>query len=483
MRQNRVLAGALVTLLLGGCMVGPEYKKPSAPMTPSYKEAEGWKLANPSDHLPRGQWWTIFGDPDLNALEAQIEPANQNLRIAEARLREARAQVRFNRAALFPTISANAGASSIRDSANRPFLTPNSSTIPGIGHGSTGDILLGLDMSYEIDLWGRVRRTVASARREAEATAADLETARLSLQAELAMDYVELRAADAQQQLLDETVRAFEAALKLTTNRFEGGAAPKSDVAQAQTQLDTTRAQATDVAVQRTQFEHAIATLIGKPPAAFSLPARPLTTLPPGVPTGLPSELLERRPDIAAAERRVAEANEQIGIAKAAYYPTVVLNASIGFEGSSFGNLLNASSLFWSVGASITQLIFDGGRRRATSEATRANYDATVAAYRQTTLSAFQQVEDNLGALRILEQEAQQQRRAVESAQLSLQLFTNRYRGGVDNYLQVITAQAVTLANQRTDIDILRRRMDASVLLVKAVGGGWDASALSKAAK
>jgi len=338
-------------------------------------------------------------------------------------------------------------------------------------------------MSYEIDLWGRVRRTVASARREAEATAADLETARLSLQAELAMDYVELRAADAQQQLLDETVRAFEAALKLTTNRFEGGAAPKSDVAQAQTQLDTTRAQATDVAVQRTQFEHAIATLIGKPPAAFSLPARPLTTLPPGVPTGLPSELLERRPDIAAAERRVAEANEQIGIAKAAYYPTVVLNASIGFEGSSFGNLLNASSLFWSVGASITQLIFDGGRRRATSEATRANYDATVAAYRQTTLSAFQQVEDNLAALRILEQEAQQQRRAVESAQLSLQLFTNRYRGGVDNYLQVITAQAVTLANQRTDIDILRRRMDASVLLVKAVGGGWDASALSKAAK
>jgi len=483
MRQNRVLAGALVTLLLGGCMVGPEYKKPSAPMTPSYKEAEGWKLANPSDHLPRGQWWTIFGDPDLNALEAQIEPANQNLRIAEARLREARAQVRFNRAALFPTISANAGASSIRDSGNRPFLTPNSSTIPGIGHGSTGDILLGLDMSYEIDLWGRLRRTVASARREAEATAADLETARLSLQAELAMDYVELRAADAQQQLLDETVRAFEAALKLTTNRFEGGAAPKSDVAQAQTQLDTTRAQATDVAVQRTQFEHAIATLIGKPPAAFSLPARPLTTLPPGVPTGLPSELLERRPDIAAAERRVAEANEQIGIAKAAYYPTVVLNASIGFEGSSFGNLLNASSLFWSVGASITQLIFDGGRRRATSEATRANYDATVAAYRQTTLSAFQQVEDNLAALRILEQEAQQQRRAVESAQLSLQLFTNRYRGGVDNYLQVITAQAVTLANQRTDIDILRRRMDASVLLVKAVGGGWDASALSKAAK
>src|SRR5438128_7966864 len=480
MRQNRVLAGALVTLLLGGCMVGPEYKKPSAPMTPSYKEAEGGKLANPSDHLPRGQWWTIFGDPDLNALEAQIEPANQNLRIAEARLREARAQVRFNRAALFPTISAIAGASSIRDSANRPFLTPNSSTIPGIGHGSTGDILLSLDMSYEVDLWGRVRRTVAAARREAQATAADLETARLSLQAELAMDYFELRAADAQQQLLDETVKAFQDALRLTENRFRGGAAPKSDVAQAQTQLDTTRVQATDIAVQRAQFEHAIAVLIGKPPASFSLPRRPLDHRPPDIPVGVPSQLLERRPDIAAAERRVAEANEQIGIARAAYYPTVMLNASVGFEGSPFGNLFNASSLLWAVGASITQTIFDGGRRRATSDAARASYDATVAVYRQTTLTAFQQVEDNLAALRILEQEAQQQRRAVESAQQSLQLFTNRYRGGVDNYLQVITAQTVTLANQRTEIDILRRRVDASVLLVKALGGGWNVSELPK---
>jgi NodT family efflux transporter outer membrane factor (OMF) lipoprotein len=479
-RPGAVLAGLLVTLILGGCMVGPDYKKPSVLLTPTYKEAEGWKRASPSDHLPRGEWWTILGDPDLNALEAEVAPANQNLKIAEARLREARAQVRFNRAALFPTISANAGASSVRDSANRPFLTPNASTIPGIGHGSTGDILLGLDMSYEVDLWGRVRRTVASARREAEATAADLETARLSLQAELAMDYVELRAADAQQQLLDETVKAFAAALKLTTTRFEGGAAPKSDVAQAQTQLDTTRAQATDVAVQRAQFEHAIATLIGKPPAAFTLPPRPLDTRPPDIPAGLPSQLLERRPDIAAAERRVAEANEQIGIAKAAFYPTVMLNASVGFEGSSFGNLLNASSLLWSVGASITQTIFDAGRRRATSDAALAAYDAAVAGYRQTTLTAFQQVEDNLAALRILEREAREQRQAVESAEQSLHLFTIRYRGGVDNYLQVITAQTALLTNQRGDIDIVRRRMDASVLLVKALGGGWDVADLPK---
>ncbi|PYN92401.1 MAG: RND transporter [Candidatus Rokuibacteriota bacterium] len=474
MRARAAGLAGLAALLLGGCMVGPDYTKPSVPMTSIYKEADGWKVAQPGDHLPRGQWWVILGDPELHALEEQVAAANQNLKIAEARLREARALVRFNRAALFPTISAGVGISSIRDSANRPFLTPNVNT------GSSGDLLFSLDMSYEIDLWGRVRRTVAAARNEAQATAADLETARLSLQAELAMDYFELRAADAQKQLLDATVKAFEAALRLTTNRFQGGAAPKSDVAQAQTQLDTTLAQATDVTVQRAQLEHAIATLIGKPPAAFSLSPRPLDTPPPDIPVGLPSQLLERRPDIAAAERRVAEANEQIGIAKAAYYPTLMLNASVGFEGSSFGNVLNASSLLWAVGASITQTIFDGGRRRATSDAARAAYDATVAGYRQTTLTAFQQVEDNLAALRILEQEAQQQRRAVESAQQSLQLFTNRYRGGVDNYLQVITAQTVTLSNQRNEIDILRRRMDASVLLVKALGGGWDVAELPK---
>jgi NodT family efflux transporter outer membrane factor (OMF) lipoprotein len=474
MRTQSVGIIGLAALLLGGCMVGPDYTKPSAPVTPAYKEADGWKIAEPSDHLPRGQWWAIFGDPELDQLEEQVATANQNLKIAEARLREARALVRFNRAALFPTISTSVGGASVRDSANRPFLSPNAST------GSSGDLLLSLDMSYEIDLWGRVRRTVAAARNEAQATAADLETAQLSLQAELAMDYFELRAADAQQQLLDETVKAFEAALQLTTNRFQGGAAPKSDVAQAQTQLDTTRAQATDVRVQRAQLEHAIATLIGTPPAAFRLSPRPLDTRPPDIPAGIPSQLLERRPDIAAAERRVAEANEQIGIAKAAYFPTATLNASVGFEGSSFGNVLNASSLLWSVGASLTQTIFDGGRRGATSDAARAAYDATVAGYRQTTLTAFQQVEDNLAALRILEQEAQQQRRAVESAQLSLQLFTNRYRGGVDNYLQVITAQTATLSNQRTEIDILRRRMDASVLLVKGLGGGWDVAQLPK---
>jgi NodT family efflux transporter outer membrane factor (OMF) lipoprotein len=468
------LAG-LAALLLSSCMVGPNYTKPSVPMTPAYKElpppGDGWKVAQPNDQTPRGNWWEIFGDPQLNALEEQVMVSNQDLKAAEARFREARAMIRFNRAAEFPTISTGPSISSIRDSAHRPFLTSTSSS-------TTADFLLPFDLSYELDLWGRVRRTVTAAREEAQATVADLETARLSLQAELALDYFELRSADAQQQLLDDTVKAFTAALQLTVNRFEGGAAPKSDVAQAKTQLDTTRVQATDIAVQRAQFEHAIAILIGQPPAAFSMPSAPLNMQPPNIPVDLPSQLLERRPDIAAAERRAAEANEQIGIARAAFFPTVMLNASAGFEGTSMGNLLMGSSLFWAVGSSLTQTLFDAGRRRATSDAALANYDATVATYRQTTLTAFQQVEDNLAALRILAQEAQQQQQAVASAQESLQLFTNRYKGGVDTYLQVVTAQTMALTNERNAVDILRRWMDASVLLIKALGGDWNVSDL-----
>ena len=439
-------------------------------MTPAYKEDQGWKLAQPRDDIPRGKWWEIFGDPQLNALEEQVSEANQNVKVAEARFRQARALIGFYRAGLFPTVSAGVGATSLRDSTNRAY--------PPSSKAATQDFLLTGDVSYELDLWGRIRRSVTAAREEAQATAADLETARLSLQAELAFNYFELRSSDAQQRLLNDTVKAYEEALKLTTNRFEGGAAAKSDVAQARTQLETTLVQATDIAVQRAQFEHAIAVLIGKPPADFNLPAAPLNLQPPDVPAGLPSELLERRPDIAAAERRVAEANEQIGIAKAAFFPTVTLNALLGFESSSMRNMMGWQSFLWAVGSSLAQTIFDGGRRRATSEAALANYDATVASYRQTTLDAFQQVEDNLAVLRILEQEAEQQQRAVVSARESLQLFSNRYKGGVDTYLQVITAQTVALANERNQVDILRRRMDASVLLVKALGGGWNVADL-----
>jgi NodT family efflux transporter outer membrane factor (OMF) lipoprotein len=462
MKSLRLSLVGLAALLLTSCMVGPDYSRPSVPTPVAYKESppagEGWKVAQPGDHVPRGKWWEIFGDPQLNALEEQVTLGNQDLKAAEARFRQARAMIGFARASEFPTISTGGSVSSVRRSANAPFLTSNSNV------GKTGDFVLSFDLNYELDLWGRIRRTVTAAREEAQATAADLQTVQLSLQAELALDYFELRSADAQQRLLDETVKAFTETLQLTVNRFQGGAAPKSDVAQAQTQLDTTLVQATDIGVQRAQFEHAIATLIGQPPAAF--------------PVGLPSELLERRPDIAAAERRVAEANEQIGIAQAAYYPTVSLDAVAGFEGSNISNWLNWPSLLWSVGLSMTHTLFDAGRRRASSEAALANYDALVASYRQTTLTAFQQVEDNLAALRVLAQETDQQQHAVAAAQEFLELATNRYKGGVDTYLQVLTAQTLALANERNAVDIQRRRMDASVLLIKAIGGGWHVADL-----
>ena len=476
----RLVASVASMALLAGCMVGPKYKQPSTPVPSafkeqppeSFKESDGWKRSQPADQLLRGKWWELFGDSKLTELEEQVTISNQDLKAAEARFREARAMIRFNRASEFPTISVGPSISSLRDSANRPYF--GSSSKP------TGDFVLPFDLSYELDVWGRVRRTVAAAREEAQASAADLETVRLSLQAELAFDYFELRAADAEEQLLNDTVKAYVDALKLTTNRYEGGAAPRSDVAQAKTQLASTQAQDTDVGVQRAQFEHAIAVLTGKPPADLSLPPAPRDTQPPIVPIGLPSQLLERRPDVAASERRVAEANEQIGIARAAFFPTLMLGASAGLEGTSLLNWFNWPSRFWAVGPSMVQTLFDAGRRRATSDAALASYDASVANYRETALTAFQQVEDNLAALRILEQESKEQREAVAAAEESLRIFTNRYKGGLDTYLQVITAQTATLTNQRTEVDIRRRRMDASVLLIKALGGGWDTASLPK---
>jgi NodT family efflux transporter outer membrane factor (OMF) lipoprotein len=475
MKRELILV-ILPWLLLAGCMVGPKYVKPTVPLPQpdafkEYKKLDGWKTAQPNDQAIRGNWWEIFADPELNSLEQQVAASNQDLKAAEARFREARAMIRFNRSYEFPTISAGASIASVRDSSNRPYFPASY---------NTGDFVLPFDLSYEVDLWGRIRRQVTSAREETQATAADLETVKLSLQAELAFDYFELRSADAQKQLLDDTVQAYTEALQLTVNRLEGGYSPKSDVAQARTQLDTTRVQDTDVAVQRAAYEHAIAVLIGKPPAQFTLEPTHSTFQPPDIPVGLPSMLLERRPDIAAVERRVAEANEQIGIARAAFFPSLVLSATGGVEGTSIVNWFNWPSRFWAVGPSMVQTIFDAGRRRATSEATQASYDAMVASYRQATLSAFQQVEDNLAALRVLSHEAEQQREATASAQESLELFTNRYIGGLDPYLQVITAQTIALGNERNDVDILRRRMDASVLLVKALGGGWNVSQLPK---
>jgi NodT family efflux transporter outer membrane factor (OMF) lipoprotein len=475
-----VLLLMLLIVALEGCTVGPKYAKPTVPTSAafkeeppaSYKESDQWQPAHPGDQASRGNWWEIFGDPELNKLEEQIASSNQNLKVAEARFREARAAIRFNRAAQFPTISTSPSASYVKSS-------DFSQSFPSkIQEASTGNFVLPFDLSYELDLWGRVRRSIAAAREEAQASSADYETAKLSLEAELALDYFELRSADAQKQLLDDTVKAYTDNLQLTLNRFKGGVAPKADVAQAQTQLDTTRVQDTDVTVQRAQFEHAIAILIGKPPADFSLAAAPLNDQPPSIPIGLPSELLQRRPDIAAAERRVAEANQQIGIARAAYFPTVTLGGSAGFAGTQGSNWFTWPSGFWAVGPALVQTLFDGGRRRAVSESARANYDATVATYRQTSLTAFQEVENNVAALRILENETQQQEEAVASSKDSLQLFTNRYKGGVDTYLQVITAQTTELANERNAIDIQRRRLDASVLLIKALGGGWNVSNL-----
>ena len=472
---------AILLLLLVGCMVGPKYVKPSAPLTPGFKETtdwkegDGWKTANPEDALVRGKWWELYADAKLNELEEQVDPSNQTLKIAEANFRQARAAIRFNRAAETPTIGTSPGISSIRSSANQPYFSPS------LANDGSGEFTLPIDLSYEIDLWGRIRRSVAAAREEAEASVADLETTRLSLHAELAVDYFEVRSADAQEQLLNDTVAAYSKALGLTMNRFQGGAAPKSDVAQAQAQLDAARVLATDIKVQRAQYEHALAILIGKPSAAFSLPPIPLNIEPPAlpsVPVALPAQLLERRPDIAAAERRMAVSNEQIGIAQAAYYPTLNLAAVAGLEGSSLLNWFNWPSRFWAVGASMSETLFDGGRRRATTESARAGYDASIANYRQTVLISFQQVEDNLVVLRELSTESAQQHEATASAEESLRLFQNRYTGGVDTYLQVVTSQTTALANERNDIDLMRRRLEANVLLIKAIGGGWDVSAL-----
>jgi len=479
-------AALMATLALAGCMVGPKYKTPSVPTAPAFKEISpsadssafkdnaDWQTAKPQDTIPRGDWWTIFHDDGLNALEPQVADANQTLKVAAANLSAARGNLRVQNANRYPTLGINPFLGGERYSANQPYFSAASS------NNGEGDLELPLQLSYEVDLWGAVRRNVTAAREQTQAAAADLQTALLSLQAEVAMDYFELRAADAQQKLLNDTVAQYAEAVRITNDRYLGGVAVKSDLTQAQTQLQDAKVQAADVAIARSQYEHAIAILIGKPPASFSLPPSPLplSVSPPVVPPGLPSQLLERRPDIAAAERRTAAANEQIGIARAAYFPSLNIGATAGQESTSITSLFEKSSFIYALGPTIGETFFDGGRRRGLSEQARANYDSTTATYRQTVLTAYQQVEDNLVALRVLSHEQEQQRQATASAVESERIFNNRYVGGVDTYLQVITAQTSALLNQRNDIDILRRRMDASVLLIKVLGGGWDRTQL-----
>ncbi|MBI3261799.1 MAG: efflux transporter outer membrane subunit [Acidobacteria bacterium] len=470
------LAG-LVGLIFAvtACSIGPKYTRPEAQVPSAYREAppasfkelSGWKEAQPSDGAPRGTWWEVFGDPQLNELQEQVDVSNQTLAVAEAQLRGARAAIGVVRAPLFPTITGTVTVTGLRQSLNRPGASQNPS------YATRSDLQLPLDASYELDVWGRIRHNVEAATASAQASAADLETARLSIHAELAVDYFVLHGLDAQKQLLALTIAAFETALQLTTNRYNQGVASRIEVLQAQTQLEAIRAQAIEVGVQRAQFEHAIAILLGKPPAEFTIPPEPITVQPPVIPAGLPSELLERRPDIAAAERRMAAANAQIGIAQAAFYPTMTLRSTIGLDSSSLANLFSWPSALWSFGSSLVQIAFDGGRRRAVTEQAQAAYDATVATYRQTVLVAFQGVEDNLAVLRILEEEAQQQEKAVQSAEAALLLALNRYKGGVTTYLEVITAQNAALTAARTAVDLSTRRMTASVLLIKALGGGW----------
>jgi len=485
MKHAVTIAIAVALVPLSGCMVGPNYKTPAAITAPAFKETpptsfaeqDGWKPGQPSDTKLRGDWWTLFNDSKLNELEAQVDTANQSLKSAEATFRAARAQIGYARSNEAPTIGVAPAVSTERDSADQPYFNH------AYANNGGGNFTLPVDLNYEIDLWGRVRRGVTSAREQAQASNADLESARLSLHAELAIDYFGLRSEDAQEKLLDDTVKAYTDAVQLTQDRFEGGAAPQSDLAQARTQLDQARVQRTDIEVRRTQYEHAIAVLIGKPPAELALPPLPLdqsSQVMPDIPGVMPAALLERRPDIAADERRMASANEQIGIAQAAFYPTLSLSAIAGFQGTSALNWLNWPGRFWAVGPTMSQTLFDAGRRRATRNITVAQYDVTVANYRQTVLTAFQQVEDNLAALRVLEDEARQQREATASAEQSLDLFQTRYEGGVDTYLQVVTWQTAALNNQRNDLNILERRLDASVLLIKALGGGWDATNMPK---
>ena len=462
----------VVMLPFVGCSVGPKYKTPATPAPLAYKELANWKTAEPNEQALGGSWWEIFHDPQLNALEEQVNVSNQNLKAAVAQYQQARAALRYNRADYYPTLSTDPSAIRQRYSNNRP---PQNSAFNGI---TFSDFTVPLNLSYEANAWGRVSKNVEYYREEAQASAADLAVVNLSMHADLAVNYFAARSLDAEEKLLQDTVKQYEQALELNETRYHGGVASEVDVEQARTIFETTRAQAVDVGVARAQYEHAVAILIGKAPAEFSLPPLPVTTPPPPIPVGVPSELLERRPDIAAAERRVAAANAQIGLAKLAYYPVINLFASGGFDSAQASTLFQGPSAIWAVGASAAMTLLDGGRRRALSEEAKAGYDNSVANYRQTALTAFQQVEDNLAALRILENEATVQSKAVDAAQRSLALSQTRYEGGVTDYLEVITAQNAALADEVTAVNILGRRMASAVLLIEALGGGWDRTEL-----
>ena len=475
MRVNilSLMVAAIGAALLASCAVGPDYQRPAVQTPVAFKESVDWKIAEPRDELARGTWWKIFADRALDALIEQVNVSNQSLKVSEARYRQAQALTQSARASYLPTISAN--ASSTRSRAASARSAGNNDIARNYN--------LTANAGWELDLWGRIRRTVESNDANAQASAADLESARLSLQSALATSYFQLRVNDAQKQLFADTITAYEKSLELTKNRYAVGVAGKVDVVQAETQLLSAQAQSIDLGVQRAQLEHAIAVLIGKAPADFSLRSIESNAgasvdwkvAMPAFPVGLPSTLLERRPDIAAAERRAASANAQIGVAKAAYFPTLSLSVSGGFSSQTLTNWISAPNRFWSLGPSLAETIFDFGKRAALSDQAIAVYDQTVAAYRQTVLEAFQDVEDNIAALRILELEAAVQSEAVRAARESVTLTINQYKAGTVSYLSVVTVQTALLSNERTSVALLGRRLNATVGLIRALGGGWNA--------
>jgi len=475
----------LLVAISSGCMVGPKYKRPSAPVTPAYKEPppaqyKEWKQATPMAEVVKGKWWEIYHDPALNALEEHVAISNQNVLMFEAQYREAKAAIKVARSAMFPTLTISPTATF--SSGGGVGVTGSNGTVLGKGGGGNINQLYNvpLNFDWELDVWGALRRGVRAAKDTAQADAALIENAKLSYQAALAEDYFSLHGLDAETKLLEQTVKLYVEYLNLTRDRYSSGIASAADVALAQTQLDTARAQLIGLGVQRTAFEHAIAVLMGRPPAELTIPEVAWNTPPPSVPVGLPSQLLERRPDIAAAERTMAAVNEQIGIAKAAYYPTVTLSGVLGAAALKLGQLFTSPTIFWSVGPQAVGTLLDFGRRRGLLEEAQAAYEAQVASYRQTVLTAFQQVEDNLAALRILQDEQGAEDRAVAAARNSLDLTTEQYQQGLADYLQVITTQTTLYTDELTAVQILTSRMVDNVLLVEALGGGWDASQLPK---
>jgi NodT family efflux transporter outer membrane factor (OMF) lipoprotein len=487
-RTTSALLLLLAPWYLTDCAVGPKYQRPAVESGTAYKEAEGWKVAAPSDAALHGNWWELFEDPQLNALEQQVSVSNQNIAAAFASFMQARAVVKEARSQYFPTLTVNPSVSRTRSSGNLAAGTTAATGTGAAGGGTTAvagsgsrifnDFDLPFDASWTPDLWGRVRNTVRGNVAAAQASAADLENTRLTAQAELAVDYYQLRTQDTLKQLLDQTVAAYQESLDLTKAQYETGIGTDEAVAQAEVQLKSTQAQATNLGIARAQYEHAIALLVGRPASTFSISPKPLEAKPPLIPIGVPSQLLERRPDVAASERLMVQANAQIGVAKAAYFPTLTLSATGGFESSSASDWLTWPSRFWSVGPALAETLFDAGLRRATVQQYQAAYDQTVATYRQTVLTAFQQVEDNLAALRILTIQIQQQDDAVASSQRFLTIATDRYKLGLDPYLDVITAQTAYLSNQQTVVTLRMQQLTDSVQLIEALGGGWDAAQL-----